>query len=321
MGTQKQTPKLELIVNADLELREAVLADDPDRVATWLARGADANARHSVGRTPLFAAVTARADPAIAELLIAHGADVQARDCTELTPLHRAAFCGNARTIGLLLDHGAHIDVRDVDGWTPLHFAACFGRVEECAILIGRHANAEIRNAKGRTPLDVALDNDLVNDRWEPLQRVLSGDLATTEPARPHLALVETIGNRDAQQSARAGGEYQVLHAKDFTGMILSRMEGEPYVHGYSHVANVQAKSLDQVFELTNHLDTPWQRNPGVQALVETPRSTYTGDVIIDPQGQPYCVVSACEFHKTTSPAAPAPAPRPGKTIDLDLDR
>jgi Ankyrin repeats (3 copies)/Ankyrin repeat len=321
MATRDRMPKLKLIVNADLELREAVLADDADRVAAWLARGADANTRDSAGRTPLFAAIQDWAHPGIAELLIAHGADVRARDLKKSTPLHQAAFFGNAATIGLLLDHGALIDARDADGWTPLHSAARIGRVEETAFLVGRDANVRIRDEKGRTPLDAVLENDLLEGIWEPLQQLLSDGPARTEPAQPHLAPVQTIDDRGGPESVGTGGKYQVWHAKDLTGMILSRMEGEPYTHGYTHVANVHASSLDQVFQITNHLDKPWPQNPDVQALIGDPRSTYTGDVIIDPQGQPYCVVSQREFHKTTSPSAPAQTPRRGKTIEVDLER
>ncbi len=43
--TPHQAPKLELLVNADRKLWEAVMANDPQSVSTWLARGANANAR------------------------------------------------------------------------------------------------------------------------------------------------------------------------------------------------------------------------------------------------------------------------------------
>src|SRR5208283_34736 len=78
--TLYQAPKLELVVNVERKLFEAVMANDPRRVSTWLARGADANARDRDGRTPLFEAMLPWKDPAIAELLFARGADVGARD-------------------------------------------------------------------------------------------------------------------------------------------------------------------------------------------------------------------------------------------------
>ena len=90
-----------------------------------------------------------------------------------MTPLHTAGFFGDDARIGLLLDHGATIDAQDVHGWTALHSAARLGRLDEAAYLVHRGADTRIRDIKGRTPLDVALDNRLLEHRWESLKQLL----------------------------------------------------------------------------------------------------------------------------------------------------
>jgi hypothetical protein len=50
----------------------------------------------------------------------------------------------------------------------------------------------------------------------------------------------------------------------------------------YRLVALVLASSPEEVFELTNHLGTPWQQNPEVVSFTVKPqRSTSVGDVIL----------------------------------------
>jgi hypothetical protein len=102
----------------------------------------------------------------------------------------------------------------------------------------------------------------------------------------------EDIGRRPAGQPqktvATGKGTYQVWRADDFAGMMLSELERQPYVRGHTHVANVQAASPDDAFWLTNYLQSPWEQNQGVQALVDDPGSTSVGDVIVEPKGVAY---------------------------------
>jgi hypothetical protein len=88
---------------------------------------------------------------------------------------------------------------------------------------------------------------------------------------------------------SRAGsGRYQVWHANDIEGVHLSRMEREPYRHGYTLVADVEARDLQHAVELTVHADRAWWLNPEVKISVVGARSTAAGDVIFDPRGQGY---------------------------------
>mgnify|MGYP000480537135 FL=1 len=72
--------------------------------------------------TPLhYAAI--RGHKEIAELLIAKGADVNAKNSVGQTPLQFAAGYGHKEIAELLIDNGADVNVKDDDGETPLDFA------------------------------------------------------------------------------------------------------------------------------------------------------------------------------------------------------
>jgi len=68
--------------------------------------------------------------------------------------------------------------------------------------------------------------------------------------------------------------EFAVLHRinPDFS----SRTEGKLKL-----VAIVQAEDLEEVFEMTNHIDDDWTKNHGVVKSWGPCRSTSVGDVVI----------------------------------------
>ena len=209
--TPYQAPKLELVVNVERKLLEAVMANDPRLVSTWLARGADANARDADGRTPLFEAVLPWKDPAIAELLFARGADVGARDENGQTPLYAAAALGDEAHLRVVLDHGAEIDARDAYGRTPLHYAAHLGRGEATTYLVSRGADVSLRDHDGRTPLDLLRTTIRLDPqqeyRWAPLARLLGGFMtARIVEARPDSLIlrVESLHTKYPEAERRA---------------------------------------------------------------------------------------------------------------------
>lgn len=55
----------------------------------------------------------------------------------------------------------------------------------------------------------------------------------------------------------------------------------------YTLVAEVFASSLEEVFELTNHIHHPWWENKKVKCIKQS-RSTSVGDIVITPGGQHY---------------------------------
>ena len=92
-------------------------------VRVELERGADVNARHSSGDTPLLWAVRFPAPPEIIRLLLDHGADPAAKDA-EGTPIltYPLVNGGSSEVIRWLLESGA--DANAWDGSTPVLYDA-----------------------------------------------------------------------------------------------------------------------------------------------------------------------------------------------------
>lgn len=67
----------------------------------------------------------------------------------------------------------------------------------------------------------------------------------------------------------------------------VNRKDGD-----YIHVATVEADSLQEVYRLTNHIETDWQQNPGVTPIGNRNRSTSVGDVIVDSEDKESMVAS-----------------------------
>jgi len=139
----------------------------PARVAVQVDRciavGADPNARHENGDTPLHLAAW-YGTPETVAALVAGGADLEARDKYGLTPLHAAAAHGTPETVAALLRAGANIEARSESGKTPLHGAVLRGTPETVAVLIRAGANIEARDEDGDTAADLAKDNEAVRN-------------------------------------------------------------------------------------------------------------------------------------------------------------
>ena len=118
-----------------------------------LAAGADANARDTLGETPLHKAVRQEDDSAsfMVTLLIEAGADANARTNDGLTLLHLAASLDRASVISALLEAGAELDARTSDGLTPLHLALRGGHRAAVATLLEAGADAGARDAEGNS--------------------------------------------------------------------------------------------------------------------------------------------------------------------------
>jgi hypothetical protein len=86
---------------------------------------------------------------------------------------------------------------------------------------------------------------------------------------------------------------FQVFHKKE-THFEADRGPFVPM--DFEMVAEVEAADLEQVFEKTNHIDRPWQKNEGVFALTDCARSTSVGDVVVDPEAAKAWVVDFCGF-------------------------
>ena len=61
----------------------------------------------------------------------------------------------------------------------------------------------------------------------------------------------------------------------------------------FTSVATVTAKNLDHVYQLTNHIDSNWTENDGIEAPSPHVRSTSIGDVIVNSSVERFMVTSA----------------------------
>lgn len=70
--------------------------------------------------------------------------------------------------------------------------------------------------------------------------------------------------------------KYKVYHAVNPTFS-----QPYPALHDCELVAEVEAKDLEEVFRITNHIDHAWWENPEVKWHKPNSRSTSVGDIVI----------------------------------------
>ncbi|MDE2149672.1 MAG: ankyrin repeat domain-containing protein [Gammaproteobacteria bacterium] len=140
----------------NLELDDAIIANDPVRVRYLLAHGAAVNAPNGNGYTPLVDATRFGFDQ-IATCLAGHGADVNRADASGWNPLHYAAWTDNDALVRALVAQGAKVNAQDPKGMTPLVIAAQYGKAKAAEALIAAGADVNQRIGEGGyTPLMLA---------------------------------------------------------------------------------------------------------------------------------------------------------------------
>ena len=82
-------------------------------------------------------------------VLLKHGADVNAHHPDGGTPLIKAAARSNRDVVQALLAGGAKVDDQDAEGWTALMWAAEYGKLETVEALLNAGANPNARNEAG----------------------------------------------------------------------------------------------------------------------------------------------------------------------------
>lgn len=143
----------------DAALLQAAGAGNLARVATFLTRGAQVNARDEQGETALmkaaFGETGAGAAPrytAVVRLLIAKGAAVNAKDKQGQTALMSAALV-NIASLKLLLDKGGEVNAQTDQGDTALLWVAHQGGLDAARLLLAHGAAVNIQNKNGETAL------------------------------------------------------------------------------------------------------------------------------------------------------------------------
>ncbi len=130
-------------------LHEAVQLSQKEKVELLIAKGADIEARDSLGLTPLHWAFITSKNNEMVKFLIAKGANIDARLKNGKTLLHDARIDDAEQLIGM----GADVNAKDRDDKTPLHVAAFWGRRDIAELLIANGANVNAKDNNGRTPL------------------------------------------------------------------------------------------------------------------------------------------------------------------------
>lgn len=138
----------------DPPVADAARDGDLDAVRALVQEGADVNAAHADGMTPLHWAAY-RGDDAMTALLLYAGANPhEVTRLGDYTPLHLAARSGNPAVVRDLLEGGADPVAMTATGVEPVHLAAGAGKTEAVVLLLEHGADIDTRDREWRqTPL------------------------------------------------------------------------------------------------------------------------------------------------------------------------
>ena len=139
---------------------------DTATVKSCLAKGADINAKHGDGKSPLHYTVI-NENLELLESLVSSGANVNRRDKFNRIPLHYAADKGYLEIVKYLISNGSEIDTKAAYylqlgtmeltlGCTPLHLAARNGHLEVVKYLVYQGADVYLKNNEDESALDFA---------------------------------------------------------------------------------------------------------------------------------------------------------------------
>jgi ankyrin repeat protein len=158
--------------------------------------GADINARHKNGLSPLDHAIITGND-CVVEVLLNKGAiitDVRIGQA-QRTTLHAVAIKGYSRIAEMLLSHRAPIDANDAYGHTPLHLAVSEGHLEIVRALLCAGATVDIQDKVGDSLVHVAAGNG-------------------------YIAIVQELLNRGADPSLQGHENATLLHRASLLGFV-----------------------------------------------------------------------------------------------------
>jgi len=132
---------------------------------------ANINAEEWDGWTALHYASNSHENLSIVRYLLQNGANINAKHCLGKTPLFIASQNGHLGVVNLLLKNCADVNQADIHGATPLHVASREGHKDVVRLLIEKGANVDEQDKFVQTPLDVAENDEIKRTlkRW-PLQ-------------------------------------------------------------------------------------------------------------------------------------------------------
>jgi quinoprotein dehydrogenase-associated probable ABC transporter substrate-binding protein len=221
------------------EPKRAAAAVSIAQLNEWLAHGANVN-------TELNNAVMANDPKRVAYLLDKKHASVSAQDLQGETPLHHAIVMADASMVGFLIAHGADPNERDRDGWTPLMTAAYLDNAEDIAILAAKGADPNALSKQNLSPLAIAAQYGKDKAAVALLQ-------AGADPARPigeggYTPLMLATANHSepvVQALIQKGADVNAKNSGGVTALMIAAANGradmvELLVHAG---ANVKAQT------------------------------------------------------------------------------
>lgn len=178
-------------VDVNVELMNAIVGADADRVKFLIEKGADVNKRDQLGALPLGSAASIRRTD-LMKLLIDAGAKVDAKDNDGMTALQHAINVNHVPSIDLLAKRGADIENGTEKGYTALEVALSNGNFFAAKALIDAGAKVNVAGGPEKlTPLMVCAT------QLQPQQRLNQLARGPTP-----LALAEELIKRDADVNA-----------------------------------------------------------------------------------------------------------------------
>ncbi len=239
----------------DERLREAAWANDVDRAAALVKRGADVNDKDDTQQSAYLIA-TSEGYTDLLDLTLAHGARVNDKDSWNGTGLIRAAERGHSLVVGRLLQEGIDRDHVNRIGYQAVHEAVWLGEdttdyVDTVRVLVaggvelGRPSGNE-----GLTALEMAGQR-----RYPALETVLRAALDPADITRPNAALLSAAQQGDADAAARAlraGADIETRDALERTPLLLAVTEDRLEVARLLVALGADPDALD------HQHDTPW---------------------------------------------------------------
>ncbi len=193
----------------DAPVADAAKRGDLQGVRALIEAGADVNAAHGDGMTPLHWAARNH-DRKLTDVLLEAGADVEATTrLGEHTPLHVASREGATDVVEALLEAESNPNAATTSGTTALHFAAQAGNASAVKILLANGADPNARDSYwGQTPLMFAAAANrspaieaLVDGGADPAQTAKVLDIV----ARDAWDQVDRRTRNNAVEASRAG--------------------------------------------------------------------------------------------------------------------
>ena len=217
--------------NVNVELNNAVLADDQKRVAYLLdKKHASVGAPDMQGELPLHHAII-QGSPSMVAFLIARGADVNQRDRDGWTPLMQAAYCDDAADVKVLKEHGGDPNALSPQNYTALGIATQYGKNAAALALVEAGADlAKPIGEGGYTPLMLATANHA-----QPLVVALlkKGADVNARNSGGVTALMIAAANGRAELVellVHAGADLQAQSERGDTALSIARAKGNEKV-------------------------------------------------------------------------------------------